>query len=99
MPIVLASIDLIICRAGMGSISELTLVDKPTFLVPIPNTHQEQNAKLISDTNSNFKVLDQNNQNNWVEQITSRTLKNQANTKFDQDSLTLYYAELVKLLK
>ena len=98
MPVLLANVDLVICRAGMGSISELTFLNKPTFLVPIPNSHQEQNAILTSQNNSNFKVLDQNNQNNWVEQIISGVLKNQDITKFDQDSLNIYYDELVKLL-
>jgi UDP-N-acetylglucosamine--N-acetylmuramyl-(pentapeptide) pyrophosphoryl-undecaprenol N-acetylglucosamine transferase len=48
MPIVLQAADLVICRAGMSSISELMYLSKPAFLIPIPNSHQTMNAKEVS---------------------------------------------------
>jgi UDP-N-acetylglucosamine--N-acetylmuramyl-(pentapeptide) pyrophosphoryl-undecaprenol N-acetylglucosamine transferase len=97
MPTLLASADLVICRAGLGSISELSLLNKPTFLVPIPGTHQEQNAKLISESSPNFKILDQNKQTDWINQIQTTNFEaNQA--YFDQKALDQYYQKLIKLL-
>ncbi len=44
--------DLIISRAGAGTISELCIVGKPVILVPSPNVaedHQTSNARALSD--------------------------------------------------
>jgi len=47
-----AAADLIISRAGAGTISELALIGKPVILVPSPwvaEDHQTKNAKALSD--------------------------------------------------
>lgn len=47
-----ASADIIISRAGAGSVSELSLVGKPVIFIPSPNVaenHQYKNAKSVSD--------------------------------------------------
>lgn len=52
MPLVMAAADLVICRAGASTISELTAIAKPAVLVPSPNVtanHQEKNARVLSD--------------------------------------------------
>lgn len=36
--------DLVISRAGIGTISEVACLSKPTILIPIPKSHQEKNA-------------------------------------------------------
>jgi UDP-N-acetylglucosamine--N-acetylmuramyl-(pentapeptide) pyrophosphoryl-undecaprenol N-acetylglucosamine transferase len=50
MPTVMAAADLIICRAGASTVSELTAVGKAAVLIPSPyvtNNHQEKNARII----------------------------------------------------
>lgn len=50
MPRVMAAADLVICRAGASTLSELTLLGKPAILVPSPNVtnnHQEKNARVL----------------------------------------------------
>lgn len=50
MPLVMAAADLVICRAGASTISELTTIAKPAILVPSPNVtnnHQEKNARVL----------------------------------------------------
>ncbi len=42
-----ASADMVISRAGMGGITDLATLSKPTILVPIPNTHQEKNTRHL----------------------------------------------------
>ncbi|MDO4715873.1 MAG: undecaprenyldiphospho-muramoylpentapeptide beta-N-acetylglucosaminyltransferase [Bacteroidales bacterium] len=56
-----AAADLVISRAGAGSISELCLLGKPTILVPSPNVsedHQTKNARALSDNGAALFVAD-----------------------------------------
>ncbi|MCK5320208.1 undecaprenyldiphospho-muramoylpentapeptide beta-N-acetylglucosaminyltransferase [Candidatus Parcubacteria bacterium] len=45
---VFAAADIIISRAGMGTLTELSYIAKPTILIPMPNSHQEENAEIFS---------------------------------------------------
>jgi UDP-N-acetylglucosamine--N-acetylmuramyl-(pentapeptide) pyrophosphoryl-undecaprenol N-acetylglucosamine transferase len=57
-----AAADVIVSRAGAGTISELCLVGKPVILVPSPNVaedHQTRNAKALSERNAAVLVPDQ----------------------------------------
>ena len=50
MPRVMKTADLVICRAGASTLSELTFIGKPSILVPSPNVtanHQEKNARML----------------------------------------------------
>lgn len=49
MPHALAAADLVVTRAGLGTLSELAVLGKPTVIVPMPRSHQEDNAKYFSD--------------------------------------------------
>jgi UDP-N-acetylglucosamine--N-acetylmuramyl-(pentapeptide) pyrophosphoryl-undecaprenol N-acetylglucosamine transferase len=56
-----AAADIILSRAGAGTISELCLVGKPVILIPSPNVaedHQTGNAKALSDRNAAILVTD-----------------------------------------
>ena len=47
---VLSAADLVICRAGASTLSELSSTGKPALIVPSPNVtnnHQERNARLV----------------------------------------------------
>jgi len=50
--------DIVLSRAGMGAISELSALKKPTILIPIPRSHQEVNAKTLAETRACI-LLDQ----------------------------------------
>jgi UDP-N-acetylglucosamine--N-acetylmuramyl-(pentapeptide) pyrophosphoryl-undecaprenol N-acetylglucosamine transferase len=50
MPDVMAAADLIICRSGASTLSELGYMGKPAVLIPSPNVtnnHQEKNARVL----------------------------------------------------
>lgn len=50
MPRVMSAADLILCRAGASTISELSYMGKPVIMVPSPNVtdnHQEKNARVL----------------------------------------------------
>jgi len=56
-----AAADIIVSRAGAGTISELCLVGKPVILVPSPNVaedHQTRNAKALSDRGAGVLIAD-----------------------------------------
>ena len=57
-----AAADLVISRAGAGSISELCLLKKPVILVPSPNVaedHQTKNGMALVNRNAAIMVKDQ----------------------------------------
>lgn len=50
MPLVMAAADLVVCRSGASTLSELCVLGKPAILVPSPNVtsnHQEKNARVL----------------------------------------------------
>ena len=53
--------DLVICRAGASTISELTALGVPAIIVPSPNVthnHQEHNARVLADAGGAVMVLE-----------------------------------------
>lgn len=50
--------DLVVSRAGMGTLAELAYLAKSAILVPMPNSHQENNAKALQEAEAVI-VLDQ----------------------------------------
>lgn len=47
-----AAADLVVSRAGMGVLSELGALGKPTVLIPIPHSHQVANAIVFAKSNA-----------------------------------------------
>ncbi|MBN2806436.1 MAG: undecaprenyldiphospho-muramoylpentapeptide beta-N-acetylglucosaminyltransferase [Prolixibacteraceae bacterium] len=61
MDLAYAAADLVISRAGAGTISELSLMGKATILVPSPNVaedHQTKNARALSDQDAAVLIAD-----------------------------------------
>jgi UDP-N-acetylglucosamine--N-acetylmuramyl-(pentapeptide) pyrophosphoryl-undecaprenol N-acetylglucosamine transferase len=61
MNVAYAAADVVISRAGAISVSELTLIGKPTILVPSPNVtddHQTKNAMALVNQNACVLVND-----------------------------------------
>ena len=59
MPRVMTAADLVVCRAGASTISELCYMGKPVIIVPSPNVtnnHQEKNARVLEEAGG-AKVL------------------------------------------
>lgn len=59
MPRVMTAADLVMCRAGASTISELCYMGKPVIIVPSPNVtnnHQEKNARVLEEAGG-AKVL------------------------------------------
>jgi len=61
MDLAYALADVVICRAGAGTISELSIVGKPTVLIPSPNVaedHQTENAKALVNAQAAIMLHD-----------------------------------------
>lgn len=61
MDVAYRAADLVVARAGAGTISELELLGLPTILVPSPNVaegHQRKNAEALSTRDAAVLVLD-----------------------------------------
>ena len=62
MELAFAAADVIVSRAGAGTISELCLVGKPAILVPSPNVaedHQTKNAQALVERNAALMIDDE----------------------------------------
>ncbi|MDE7096072.1 MAG: UDP-N-acetylglucosamine--N-acetylmuramyl-(pentapeptide) pyrophosphoryl-undecaprenol N-acetylglucosamine transferase, partial [Muribaculaceae bacterium] len=69
-----AAADLVVSRAGAGSISELELLGKPAILVPSPNVaedHQTKNARALSDKGAAVLVTDAEAREKLVDTVIS----------------------------
>ncbi len=62
MPLVMAAADVVLCRAGASTVSELAAIGKPSVLVPSPNVtanHQEKNARVLERQGGAVVLLEQ----------------------------------------
>lgn len=69
MDLAYAISDLVISRAGAGTISELCLMEKATILVPSPNVaedHQTKNALALVEKNAAVMIKDQDAEKDLV---------------------------------
>lgn len=67
-----AAADLVVSRAGAGSISELELLAKPVILIPSPNVaedHQTKNARALSDVGAAAFISDADAPEKLVDEI------------------------------
>lgn len=61
MALVMRAADLVLCRAGASTISELTALGVPAVIVPSPyvtNNHQEKNARVLEQAGAAAVVLE-----------------------------------------
>ncbi|HPI67234.1 MAG TPA: undecaprenyldiphospho-muramoylpentapeptide beta-N-acetylglucosaminyltransferase [bacterium] len=52
LAVVYSKATLVISRAGMSTLTELAYFKKPTIIIPIPDSHQEENAKYFAEKKS-----------------------------------------------
>ncbi len=67
-----AAADLVVSRAGAGSISELCLLKKPAILIPSPNVaedHQTKNALAIANRQAALMIADKDAESQLVDCI------------------------------
>jgi UDP-N-acetylglucosamine--N-acetylmuramyl-(pentapeptide) pyrophosphoryl-undecaprenol N-acetylglucosamine transferase len=101
--------DIIVSRAGAGTISELCLVGKPVILVPSPNVaedHQTRNARALSEREAAILITDSQAVNTLVDEAirlisdkTKRDLLSENIVKMaDRDADVRIAEEVLKLI-
>ena len=101
--------DLVISRAGAGSISEFCLLGKPVILIPSPNVaedHQTKNALALVNKDAALYVKDAEAQEELLstalETITNDDLLKQLNENISKlalpDSARIIAQEVLKLI-
>lgn len=80
--------DVIVSRAGAGTISELCLVGKPVILVPSPNVtenHQMSNAKALSKVNAAELIPDNEVEKELLKRILNLTNDQQRRNELSEN--------------
>lgn len=54
----LEAAEVVVSRAGMGSLTEIAYLKKPSIIIPIPGSHQEENALYFAERGG-IAMLDQ----------------------------------------
>jgi UDP-N-acetylglucosamine--N-acetylmuramyl-(pentapeptide) pyrophosphoryl-undecaprenol N-acetylglucosamine transferase len=99
MDLAYAAANIIISRAGAGTISELCLIGKPCILVPSPNVaedHQTKNALALANKNAAILVTDAEAVEKLIPQAFSLALDNTKQTTLAQNISTLAKKEAAK---
>ena len=102
--------DLVISRAGAGSISEFCLLEKPVILVPSPNVaedHQTKNALALVNKNAALYVKDANAKEELIDKaiqaVNQPDLLNNLSINISKlafaDSANIIAKEVIKLAK
>lgn len=104
-----AAADIIVSRAGAGTISELCLVGKPVILVPSPNVaedHQTKNALALMKGGAAILVPDDNAERIVLEALTlvsdiekRKTLSSNIVKLAERDADVRIAKEVLKLIK
>lgn len=85
--------DLVVARAGLGTLSELAVLGKISLIVPIPGTHQEENAAYFAERHAAV-VLDQNKLSG---DLLARTIKEMLLNKSEREKLSVNISKIANL--
>ena len=75
-------VDLIICRSGAMTITEVSNVGKPAIFIPFPfatENHQEYNARVLEKVNAAKIILDKNLNANLLNDMVENMVKDKTN--------------------
>ncbi len=78
MGVMMRAADLVICRAGASTISELTALGVPAIIVPSPNVthnHQESNARVLANGGGAAMILEKDSSGRLLYDTARRILE------------------------
>jgi len=88
----LAAASLVVSRCGLATLTEMCALRKSAILIPIPSSHQEDNAQVFSDNQAAI-VLEQNN-------LTSQKFKDEIMSLFsDQKKMLELSTNIDKIMR
>lgn len=77
-------VDLVVCRSGAMTITEISNVGKPAIFIPFPfatENHQEYNAKVLEKVGSAKIILDKNLTADLLNETIEKMVKNEEKLK------------------
>lgn len=84
--------DIVVSRCGLGVLTELSLLAKPSILIPMPDSHQEDNAQIFT----NHKAAIVLNQKELSSKKLSNEILNLIENKNKQEELAKNIKEVIK---
>ncbi len=84
--------DAVVSRSGLGLSTELSYLGKPTIFIPIPDSHQEDNAQIFRDKDAAI-VLDQKK---LTKEDFVKSIKRLLEDKKLQDKLSQNISQVIK---
>ena len=111
MPLRMSAADIVICRAGAMTISEIAMMKKACVIIPSPNVvdnHQYNNAKVLADANAAVMLEEAYlNEESFAEAILSLVNSKEKREALSQnvaafantDANKLIYDEILRLVK
>lgn len=90
----LLAADIVIARAGAGSIFELAAFGKPAILVPLPesaNDHQKENARIYSEAGACVVIQEENLMGNIIKKALDDLTANPLELKAMGDAARSFY--------
>jgi UDP-N-acetylglucosamine--N-acetylmuramyl-(pentapeptide) pyrophosphoryl-undecaprenol N-acetylglucosamine transferase len=85
--------DLVVCRAGISSIMELSLFKKPAILVPLPTAaenHQEKNALSLIERNAAIMIKEENLNSTFLD-VVNETINSEPILKSLSENISKIY--------
>ncbi|KKR21747.1 MAG: UDP-diphospho-muramoylpentapeptide beta-N- acetylglucosaminyltransferase [Parcubacteria group bacterium GW2011_GWE2_39_37] len=70
--------DLVISRCGIGFLSELAYLAKPSLLIPMPGTHQEENAAIFKKAHAAIVIEQADLKEQLLVMVTKSILEDKA---------------------
>lgn len=92
MPDLYQASDLVVSRAGLGVLTELSVLKKPLILIPIPGSHQVANAEYFSEKKAAVLI----NQKGLTQQILLQKIRQMI---FSRNELSLLSSNISKLAR
>lgn len=104
-------VDLVVCRSGAMTITEISIVGKPAIFIPFPfatENHQEYNArvlekvgaaKIIIDKDLNYEILEREIEDIVKDKRKIKEMSQKANSRAIGDVEEKIYKEIEKIIK
>ncbi len=111
MPVMLAAADIVICRAGAMTLSEVAAMHKAAIIVPSPNVtddHQYKNAKQLADADAAIVIRESELTEKLMTETIDALIKNPARREKMGENISAFaekdvrrriYSEICELLK
>lgn len=102
MDTVLSAADLVVCRSGAITLSEICALGKASVLIPSPNVvnnHQEYNARALEKSNAAFVILEKElTYDLFLDKVQSVIYSDSKRTEMEKNALSLAKTQACEII-